>query len=113
MPDCVACRMTVTKEHTQVVGILHGGISLLLAEHVASIAGGINNASGQRPPVGLEVSGNHIASVRPGDVIVATTRPLHRGRNTQVWDVRIEVENTTKLVCAARVTLATFPSAKL
>jgi uncharacterized protein (TIGR00369 family) len=37
----------------------------------------------------VELKVNVFASGRPGDELIATGAPLHRGRRTQVWEVRV------------------------
>ena len=57
--------------------------------------------------VGLDINANHVRAVTDG-VVTGTARPLHLGRNTQVWEIRIEDERG-KLVCISRLTLAVVP----
>ena len=57
--------------------------------------------------VGLDINANHVRAVT-GGIVTGTARPLHVGRNTQVWEIRIENEDG-KLVCISRLTLAVVP----
>ena len=57
--------------------------------------------------VGLEINANHLRAVKSG-VVTGTARPLHLGRSTQVWEIRIEDEQQ-RLVCISRLTLAVVP----
>jgi 1,4-dihydroxy-2-naphthoyl-CoA hydrolase len=57
--------------------------------------------------VGIDINANHVRAVT-GGTVTGTARPLHVGRNTQVWDIRIENEDG-KLVCISRLTLAVVP----
>jgi uncharacterized protein (TIGR00369 family) len=82
---------------------LHGGASAALAETLGSTAAGLCVEEGQGV-VGIEINANHLAGVREG-VVTGTARPLHVGRTTQVWEIRIEDE-AGKLVCISRLTLA-------
>lgn len=107
-PYRVRARMPVTPRVHQPFGLLHGGASVALAETVASIGANLNCGEDQMA-VGLEINANHIRSRRDGDVI-AEALPLHVGRSTQVWEVRIVDENE-KLVCISRCTLAVVPRA--
>jgi len=54
--------------------------------------------------VGIEINANHLRGVRSGTV-TGTARPLHVGRSTQVWEIRIE-DGGGRLVCVSRLTLA-------
>ncbi len=85
------------------MGILHGGGTAALAETVASAAANYTTAPGT-VCVGLELNINHIRSVKSGWV-TATTKPLHLGKSTQVWEIKIVNENG-QLVSAARLTIA-------
>ena len=57
--------------------------------------------------VGLDINANHVRGVTSG-IVTGTARPLHLGRTTQVWEIRIEDE-AHKLVCIARLTVAIVP----
>jgi uncharacterized protein (TIGR00369 family) len=58
--------------------------------------------------VGLEINANHLRGKRDG-VVTAVATPVHVGRRTQVWEVRITDEQG-KAVCVSRCTLAVIPS---
>ena len=101
--DYLKGSMPVDSRHHQPIGILHGGASVVLAESLGSLAG--NLACDQdHYCVGLEVNANHLSKVKEG-LVVATTRPVHIGRSTQVWDIRVNTEDG-KPVCISRLTLA-------
>ena len=93
--------------NTQPYGLLHGGASVVLAETLGSSAGNLCVDTGKQVCVGLEINANHLRAVRSGSV-TGTARPLHVGRSTQVWDIRIEDE-AGKPVCISRITLAVLP----
>ncbi|MDX1672425.1 MAG: PaaI family thioesterase [Balneolaceae bacterium] len=101
----VCASMPVDENTIQPFGILHGGASVALAETVASIGAWLNIDEKIHSTVGIEINANHLKSVRPGQRVEATARPLHRGRQVQVWEVRIETEDG-KPVCISRCTLA-------
>ena len=102
-PQRVTATMPVTPDHHQPFGVLHGGVSVVLAESVASVGGHLA-APSERTAVGIEVNANHVRSVCEGR-LNATATPLHTGRTTQVWEVKIRDEED-QLVCASRCTLA-------
>jgi uncharacterized protein (TIGR00369 family) len=60
--------------------------------------------------VGLEINANHLRAVTSGWV-VGTARPIHIGRSTQVWDIRIEDERGRQ-TCVSRLTMAVVPHGK-
>jgi 1,4-dihydroxy-2-naphthoyl-CoA hydrolase len=102
--DRVVATMPITPLHHQPMGYLHGGISLLLAETVASWGSMLNIDTDQQMAFGLEINANHLRPKRDG-VLTAVAIPLHRGRTTHIWDIRITDEND-KLVCISRCTVA-------
>jgi uncharacterized protein (TIGR00369 family) len=101
--DFVRATMPVDARTRQPYGLLHGGASVLLAETLGSTAGGLCVGEHQGV-VGIEINANHLAGVRDGNV-TGTARPLHVGRSTQVWEIRIEDERG-RLACISRLTLA-------
>lgn len=100
----VIATMPVDARTRQPAGMLHGGASAALAETAASLGAALNVLRPTDEVAGIELNASHVRSVRTGTV-TATAVPLHRGRRTQVWDVRI-VDGAGRLVCAARCTLA-------
>ncbi|MCD9045196.1 hotdog fold thioesterase [Luteimonas sp. MHLX1A] len=105
-PDYLRATMPVEARTHQPYGLLHGGASALLAETVGSTAGMLAVEEG-KGCVGIEINANHLRAVRSG-LVTATARPLHVGRQTQVWEIRIE-DPTGRLVCVSRLTLAVIP----
>ncbi len=101
----LTARMPVDHRTHQPFGILHGGASVVLAESLGSVASFmlLDDPVKQRA-VGLEINANHLRSVRDGWVYGRCT-PIHIGRTTHVWDIRITDENG-KLVCVSRLTIA-------
>ncbi|KAB2897775.1 MAG: hotdog fold thioesterase [Dokdonella sp.] len=98
--------MPVDPRTRQPFGLLHGGASVALAESLGSLAGNLCLDAAWMA-VGLEINANHVRAVSDGSV-TGTARPLHLGRSTQVWEIRIEDE-AERLVCIARLTLAVVP----
>ena len=100
----VRARMPITSKVHQPFGLLHGGASVALAETVASIGGWLNVDQETQACVGQEINANHLRSKREGELTAEAT-PIHVGRTSQVWDIRISDE-AGKLVCVSRCTLA-------
>ena len=105
--DRLVATMPVDPRTVQPYGLLHGGASVLLAETLGSSAGNMCVAEGE-VCVGLEINANHLRAVRDGRV-TGTARPLHLGRSTQVWEIRIE-DARGRLACVSRLTLAVVPA---
>jgi 1,4-dihydroxy-2-naphthoyl-CoA hydrolase len=103
-PERVVARMPVDSRHLQPFGYLHGGVSVVLAESVASIGAYLNCPPG-KGAFGSEINASHLRPKRAGGSLAAVGTPVHAGRRSQVWQVRIEDEDG-KAVCAARCTVA-------
>src|SRR5512142_3197084 len=105
----VVARMPVGPKVHQPFGLLHGGASVALAETVASTGAWLNCDQAREHVVGIEINANHLRAKRDGTV-TATATPVHVGRRTQVWAIRIEDE-LGKAVCISRCTVAVVPAA--
>ncbi|WP_041463852.1 hotdog fold thioesterase [Pelodictyon luteolum] len=103
-PDYMTARMPVDQRTIQRIGILHGGASLALAETVGSIAASYVVDREKFYIVGQEINANHIRPTRSG-YVYATARPLHLGRTSQVWDIKLK-NDEGKLTCVSRFTVA-------
>ena len=103
--DFLRATMPVDARTKQPYGLLHGGASVLLAETLASLAANlcVDNPASQQA-VGIEINANHLRAMTSG-MVTGTARPIHVGRSTQVWDIRIEDEQG-RAVCVSRLTLA-------
>lgn len=100
--DRVVARIPVTG-NTQPYGILHGGATAALCETVGSVGTSVHVGL-ERRPVGIQLSVNHLRAVRDGGV-TATGVPIHVGRTTALWDVRVE-DDEGRLIAVGRLTLA-------
>lgn len=105
-PDWLKARMPVDARTRQPYGLLHGGCSVALAETMGS-TGAILTLPPEWMAVGIEINANHLRSLREGFAI-GTASPLHIGRSTQVWEIRIH-ESEGLLVCVSRLTMAVVP----
>ena len=102
--DKVVATMPIGPNHRQQVGYLHGGVSVVLAESIASLGTVLNIDATKQMAFGLEINANHLRPKREGQ-LTGVAIPIHRGRTTHVWDVKISDEND-KLVCISRCTVA-------
>jgi 1,4-dihydroxy-2-naphthoyl-CoA hydrolase len=102
--DFLKGRMPVDHRTRQPYGLLHGGASVALAETLGSVASAFVVDRSQYNAVGLEINANHLRGVREG-FVTGIARPLHLGKTTHVWDIRI-FDEKEKLVCVSRLTVA-------
>ncbi|AZU63808.1 esterase [Neobacillus mesonae] len=100
----VVATMPVDERTRQPFGILHGGASVALAETVASLGAYELVDKETEAVAGLEINANHIRSKAEG-IVTAVGTVLHRGRTTQVWDIKITDEQD-RLICVSRCTMA-------
>lgn len=100
----VKAKMPVDERTVQPFKILHGGASVVLAETLGSIAAYMNIDEEKYIPVGLDINANHIRAVSKG-FVYGETKPLHIGRSTHVWEIKITDEDD-KLVCISRLTIS-------
>ena len=101
--DFLRGTLPVDERTKQPMGLLHGGASVTLAESLGSIAGTLACDQNQYC-VGLEINANHLKSATSG-VVTGTARPIHIGRTTQVWEIKIE-NDKGQMTCISRLTLA-------
>lgn len=101
--DYLRARVPVDERTRQPFGILHGGVSVVLAETLGSIGAFYACPEGHRG-VGLDINANHIRAVSSGWV-TGTARPVHVGRTTQVWQIDM-VNDAGQITCVSRITMA-------
>jgi uncharacterized protein (TIGR00369 family) len=102
-PERVVLSLPVNETVHQPHGLLHGGVSALLAESAASIGAAVSVPAG-RQVVGIELNASHLRSMRTG-TLVATATPVRKGRTVHVWRVGL-TDESGRAVCEARCTLA-------
>ena len=102
--DFIKGRMPVDHRTHQPAGLLHGGASVALAETLGSLGAIYCVDRDKYYCVGQEINANHVRGVTSGWVY-AVARPVHIGRSSHVWEIRITDERD-KLVCISRITMA-------
>jgi uncharacterized protein (TIGR00369 family) len=100
----VSATMLVRPRTYQPYGLLHGGVSVVMAETVASAGSYLFIDRNKQRAVGLEINANHLRSVKDG-IVKAVGVPIHVGRKTMVWDVRL-YDQEERLFCISRCTMA-------
>ncbi len=108
--DFVEATMPVTPKVHQPDGVLHGGATVALAETVGSVASFVFLDGANFFVRGIEINANHIRSIAKGNVI-ARAEFLHKGRTTQVWDIKIRDEEN-RLISAVKLTTIALPKKK-
>lgn len=101
--DFVRGRVPVDHRTVQPFGLLHGGVSVVLAETLGSIGAYYASPEGHHA-VGLDINANHLRSATSGWV-TGTARPVHVGRTTHVWQIEM-ADDAGELTCVSRLTMA-------
>ena len=101
--DFIRARVPVDARTVQPYGLLHGGVSVVLAETLGSCGAAYCALPGQRV-VGLDINANHLKGTT-GGWVTGTTRPVHIGRSTQVWAIDL-YNDAGELTCVSRITMA-------
>ncbi|MDO6471940.1 PaaI family thioesterase [Maribacter sp. 1_MG-2023] len=105
--DFLLAKMPVTPKVHQPDGVLHGGATAALAESVGSAASYVFLDGNKFFVKGLEISANHVKSVKEGFVYARATI-LHKGRTTQLWEIRVTNEDD-QLVSLCKLTTIALP----
>ena len=101
--DFLRGRVPVDERTVQPFGLLHGGVSVVLAETLGSCGAAFAAPEGHRT-VGLDINANHLKGTTSGWV-TGITRPVHIGRSTQVWAIEL-TNDAGELTCVSRITMA-------
>jgi uncharacterized protein (TIGR00369 family) len=101
--DFIRARVPVDVRTRQPYGILHGGVSVVLAETLGSCGAACSVPPGHRA-VGLDINANHVRAVSRGWV-TGTARPVHIGRSTQVWQIDL-CDEEGRTSCVSRLTMS-------
>ncbi len=105
--DYLIAKMPVNSRVYQPDGVLHGGAMVALAESVGSVAAYVFVDYTKFMIRGLEISANHVKSVREGFVYGKAT-PIHKGRTTQLWQIKITNE-ADELISIIKLTTIALP----
>ena len=98
----VVASMPVSPKVHQPDGVLHGGATVALAETVGSYASFLSIDKDTQMVRGIEISANHLRSIREG-LVIATATPIHKGRTTQLWEIKI-VDEQDQLISLCKLT---------
>jgi 1,4-dihydroxy-2-naphthoyl-CoA hydrolase len=101
--DFIRARVPVDERTRQPYGLLHGGVSVVLAETLGSCGAAYAAPDGHRC-VGLDINANHLKGATSGWV-TGITRPVHLGRSTQVWQIDLR-NDAGEMTCVSRITMA-------
>ena len=101
--DFIVGRVPVNRQTCQPYGLLHGGVSVTLAETLGS-CGAAFACPADYKAVGLDINANHLRGTTSGWV-TGTARPVHMGRTTHVWQIDMR-NDEGEMTCTSRLTMA-------
>src|SRR5262245_49649199 len=102
-PDRVVYSLEVSPRHHQPMGLMHGGISALMAESAASM-GAYLSVGPESHAIGVDLNITHLRAVQAGTV-TATATPIRKGRTVHVWNIQL-TDGEGRPVAVGRCTLA-------
>jgi len=108
-PQCVVADMVVRDEMCTAGARVHGGTLMAFADTVGAAATYINLPAGAAGTVTVESKTNFLGAAAAGTRLVATATPLHRGRQTQVWQTHIETESGRLVAVVCQTQLVLYP----
>ncbi len=103
--DYLTATMPVDRRTVQPFKILHGGSSCVLSESLGSIAAHFCVDQSRFFPIGLDINANHIKAAQFGEKVSGTASPIHVGKSTHVWEIKIKNEGG-ELICISRLTMS-------
>lgn len=103
--DFLIAKMKISKKHIQPFNTMHGGATCVMAETMGSVAANLCIDFSKQFCVGLDINVNHMKPVQIGTVLMAKAIPLHIGKATHVWEIKIFDENK-KMVTSSRLTVS-------
>lgn len=106
-PDAMVVALDIDERHHQHLGVLHGGVSVLLAESAASMAAAMSVDMSRFIVAGVDINATHLKMKRTG-TLRATARPVFRGRSTHVYAIEL-TDEAGDVVCVSRCTIAVRP----
>lgn len=108
--DYIIAKMPVNSRVHQPDGVLHGGASVAIAESVGSMASYVFLNTDEFFVRGIEISANHLKSIKEGWVFAKATF-IHKGRTTQLFEIRI-TDEAANLISLVKLTTIALPKEK-
>jgi len=88
-PERVVARLTVRPELCTAGEIMHGGAIMTFADTLGAVATIVNLAPGLRTTT-IESKTNFLGAARLNTEVVGECTPLHRGKQTMVWQTKVQ-----------------------
>jgi 1,4-dihydroxy-2-naphthoyl-CoA hydrolase len=95
--------IAVLERHMAPNGYLHAGTIVTLADTCAGYGCIVNLPPGATGFTTIELKSNHLGTAKEG-TIVASAKPAHLGKTTQVWDTIVTHRDSGKTIALFRCT---------
>jgi 1,4-dihydroxy-2-naphthoyl-CoA hydrolase len=95
--------LTINETHMAPNGFLHAGAVITLADTCAGYGCVVNLPPGAAGFTTIELKSNHLGTAKEG-TIIASAKPVHLGKTTQVWDTIVTRRDSGKTIALFRCT---------
>jgi 1,4-dihydroxy-2-naphthoyl-CoA hydrolase len=99
----VRAEIAVEEMHMAPNGYLHAGTIITLADTCAGYGCIVNLPPGATGFTTIELKSNHLGTAKEG-TILASAKPVHLGKTTQVWDTIVTRGDSGKTIALFRCT---------
>jgi uncharacterized protein (TIGR00369 family) len=99
----LTAELSIAEIHMAPNGFLHAGTVVTLADTCAGYGCVANLPSGATGFTTIELKSNHLGTAREG-TILASAKPAHLGKTTQVWDTAVTHKESGKTIALFRCT---------
>jgi len=109
-PDSVRAELIVREDLCTVPGVMHGGAIMAFADTLGGVATALNLPVGAGTTT-IESKTNFLAAARTGSTITGECVPVHRGKQTMVWQTRVMAgERVVAIVTQTQMVLSGPPT---
>ena len=99
----VRAELAINETHMAPNGFLHAGTVITLADTCAGYGCVVNLPPGATGFTTIEIKSNHLGTAKEG-TIIASAKPVHLGKTTQVWDTIVTRRDSGKTIALFRCT---------
>jgi len=107
--DCAVAEMIVREDLCTVGERVHGGALMALADTAAATGTAVSLPEGAAGTTTIESKTNFVSGAALGTKLIATATPIHRGRQTQVWQTHIETEAGRLVAVVSQTQMILYP----
>jgi len=90
-------------------GILHGGAIMAFADSLGAVGGFMALPQGAVGTTTIESKTNFLGGAKAGVTVRGETTPVHRGRNTSVWQTKIDTTDGKPVALVTQTQMVLWP----